>query len=121
MSTPTPPRTNERYLKLPHAYWEDGWHLRLELPAKVMLLIALSLTDGFPLPAERAHDWYGISPDTAQRGVAELAGHGLLDVNERFRAAPLSEIAWTSDRRYTLQPLFRQQRRAGATVTKLHA
>ncbi|MFN2502799.1 MAG: hypothetical protein ABR540_00925 [Acidimicrobiales bacterium] len=38
-----------------HSYGkaEEGWHLRLELPAKVLLLIALSLTDAFPsLPTE---------------------------------------------------------------------
>lgn len=48
------PATNrERYLKLPHAYWSDDWHLKLRLPGKTMLLIALSLDDDFPLPIAR--------------------------------------------------------------------
>lgn len=116
-----PAECGERYLKLPYAYWEAGWYLHLELPAKVVLLIALGLNDAFPLPAERARDWYGISPDTAQRGLAELEGHGLIDVDQRFKRAPLSETGWTAEHRYTLQPPFGPQRRAVATVTKLHA
>ncbi len=116
-----PAEDDERYLKLPYAYWEEGWHLRLELRAKVLLLIALGLTDAFPLPADRARDWYGISPDTVQRGLAELADHGLLNVDERFKKAALSETGWTTEYRYTLQPPFGPRRQAGATVTKLHA
>lgn len=116
-----PSERGERYLKLPYAYWDAGWHLRLELRAKVVLLIALSLSDAFTLPAERAGDWYGISPDTVQRGLSELQGHGLIDVAERFKPAPLSETGWTIEHRYTLQSPFGPKRRPVATVTKLHA
>lgn len=117
-----PAEDDERYLKLPYAYWEEGWHLKLELRAKVVLLIALSLSDAFLLPSDRARDWYGISPDTVQRGLRELQGHGLLDVDQRFKTAPLSETGWTTEHRYTLQPPFGPQRqRARATVTELHA
>ncbi len=116
-----PAEGDERYLKLPYVYWEDGWHLRLGLPGKVLLLIALSLTDAFPLPSGRARDWYGISPDTVQRGLSELADHGILDVDERFKRAPLSETGWTTERRYTLQSPFGPLRRVPATVAKLHA
>lgn len=78
----------ERYLKVPHAYWTDSLHLKLSLPAKVMLLIALSLDDGFPLPVARAKDWYGISSDTVKLGrqhLAELANLNLINVDEQYR------------------------------------
>jgi hypothetical protein len=45
---------DEPWLQFPHAYWIEGHHLKLGLPAKVMLIIALSLSDGFWLPYEYA-------------------------------------------------------------------
>ncbi len=63
------------YFKLPHAFWLEGWHERLDLPATAVLLIALSLRQAFSLPYERAGDWYGLSRDTVRRGVAELRRH----------------------------------------------
>ncbi len=114
-----PAKSRDRYLKLPHAYWTDGWHLKLTLPGKVMLLIALSLDDGFPLPIERARDWYGISPDTAQRGLAELETLDLLDVDVQYKPAPLAPEGYTQDRRFTLKAPFGPLRQPLATVTKL--
>jgi hypothetical protein len=114
-----PADNEERYLKLPYAYWNDRWHLRIDLPAKVALLIALSLDDAFPLPAGRACDWYGISADTAQRGLQALQGEQLLDVDERYKPEALSETGWVIERRYTLRPPFGPLRKATATITKL--
>ncbi|MGH9269257.1 MAG: hypothetical protein ACRD0D_13920, partial [Acidimicrobiales bacterium] len=85
-----PAAKRERYLKLPHTYWEQGWHLRLSLRAKVMLLVALSLDDGFVMPAERAPAWYGVSSDTAQRGLAELCTQCVLDADLGHKKAPLA-------------------------------
>lgn len=114
-----PAKNRDRYLKLPHAYWTGGWHLTLTLPAKVMLLIALSLDDGFPLPIERARDWYRISPDTAQRGLAELDRLDLLDVDLQYKPAPLAPDGYTQDRHFTLKSPFGPLRQPLATVTKL--
>ncbi len=50
---------------------DDGCET-LSLPGKAVLLIAHSLRPGFALPVEKAPEWYGISADTAQRGLAEL-------------------------------------------------
>jgi hypothetical protein len=116
-----PAARKERYLKLPHTYWTDSWHLKLSLPAKVMLLIALSLDDGFPLPVDRSKDWYGISSDTAQRGLAELANLNLINVDEQYRLEPLAPDGYTQDRRFTLKAPFGPLRRTLATVTKLQA
>ena len=60
------------YFQLPFTYWRDGWHERLTVPGKAMLLIALSLQDDFPLPYSKAPSWYGIAPSTAERGLREL-------------------------------------------------
>lgn len=81
-----------RYLKLPFAYWtaEQAWHRTLSLPAKAMLLVSLSLKANFVLPAEKVHDWYGISGDTADRGLRELQKLDLL--SRRFRTVD----NWTS-------------------------
>jgi hypothetical protein len=39
-----------------------------------MLLIALSLPDGFRQPYDRAPDWYGVSFDSAEEGLKEGSG-----------------------------------------------
>ena len=114
-----PGRSRERYLKLPHAYWAEHWHLALSLPGKVVLLIALSLDDGFPLPIEQARGWYGISPDTMQRGLAELENLNLLDVDVQYKPAPLAPEGYTQDRHFTLKAPFGPLRQPLATVTKL--
>ena len=69
-------------------------------------MIALSLNDEFRLPAEDMPDWYGISPDTAGRGLKGLIGHGLLDVREHYKTAPPSAVGYTADHLYTLQRPF---------------
>ncbi|MGH3898935.1 MAG: hypothetical protein ACRDTA_11940 [Pseudonocardiaceae bacterium] len=68
----------ERWLQLPHAYWIEGHYTDLSLPAKVILLIALSLDDGFALPQDRAPQWYGISADSADGGLRELVNPSAL-------------------------------------------
>lgn len=116
-----PAPSRQPYLKLPHAYWADDWHLKLRLPGKTMLLIALSLDDDFALPMEKGPDWYGISADTVQRGFDELRRHGLVEVDVRYKTAPLSPLGYTDDRHYTLKAPFGPLRRPLATVQKLHA
>lgn len=96
----------ERYLKLPHEYWTEGWSGQLKLPAKVMLLIALSLDDGFYLPVEKGPPWYGISSDTVSRGFEQLIHDELLAVDISQKKAPLSPQGFTTERHYTLKPPF---------------
>lgn len=114
-----PATARQKYLKLPHDYWTDGWHLTLDLSSKVMLLIALSLDDAFTLPIERAKDWYGISSDTAQRGLARLGELGVVDVDMRYRKEPLAAEGFTQARHFTLTAPFGPRRKPTATVTKL--
>jgi hypothetical protein len=117
-----PSKGGTSYMKLPYAYWEDGWYQKLEMPGKTLLLIALSLNNmGFILPEEKGPDWYGLSPDTVGRGLTELQQHQLLDVAEIPKPAPLAPEGFTLERRYTLRVPFVSKRQKLATVTKLPA
>jgi len=104
----------ERFLLLPNIYWLDGWHEELDLPATVMLLVALHERDGFKLPTERMPQWYGWSADTAERGLASLAKLEILSVTTRMTKAPLSPTGLAKTNEYTLQPLWRPVSKAPA-------
>ena len=115
-----PGLTKEPHLRLPNAFWQEGpngdrWYRVLNLPEVAMLLIGLSLSDDFRLPAESVPNWYGISADTAGRGLRGLIGYDLLDMRKHFKTAPLSPAGYTADHLYTLQKPFgprgRSQRR----------
>jgi len=60
-----------------------------------MLLVALSLPDGLYLPSEQADDWYGISPDSADRGLRELRKAALLDADRQWVKNQRSDTGWT--------------------------
>ncbi|MFI7246192.1 hypothetical protein [Streptomyces qinglanensis] len=67
------------YFQLPYEYWDKDWHNALSLPGKAMLLIALNQRKlEFTLPQERMYEWYGISADSAGKGISELQKHGIL-------------------------------------------
>jgi hypothetical protein len=108
-----------RWFRLPYAYWHEDHFLRLSLPAKALLLVALSLPDGFYLPSERAQGWYGVSPDTAERGLRELRTAGLLHDDRHWVKDQRSETGWTERWTYTLTGPFSQDaRRAAANARK---
>ena len=98
----------EPYFKLPFAYWTDdeSWYRRLDLAETALLLIALSLADDFILPYRMARRWYGISMDTAERGLRGLQDRGLLRSEITYKSAPLAPAGYTEERRYTLLPPF---------------
>jgi hypothetical protein len=104
----------EAYFQLPHAFWTaaEQWHRKLDLAELAMLLIALSLPDEFTLVYERAPKQFGISADTAQRGLKGLQQKGLLKMRKVFKPAPLAPDGYTEERRYTLQPPFRRRKAA---------
>jgi len=92
------------YFIFPLAYFRDGWHTRLSLPATAVLLIALRKSRNkkqpwFQLRTEPQSAWYGISPDTLQRGLDELRDVGLLHIHQRrvrdykarFGSTPVNE------------------------------
>lgn len=101
-----PHKLGEAYLQLPHTYWREGWDVRLDLASVAVLLIALSLGDGFILPHARVRDWYGLSSSTLTKGIRGLRSHGLLDVRRDRKEAPLAPEGYTWEHHYTLQPPF---------------
>jgi hypothetical protein len=114
-----PPRGekgSERYFQLPFDYWLDdpAWYRELSLPETAMLLIALSLADGFILPVEKARAWYGVSRHTAQRGLQGLHRRGLLDRRLDWKETNLVESFYAQERFYTLKPPFGPKGRAAS-------
>jgi len=99
----------ENYLRLPHSYWSEGYAETFKLPGKVMLLIALSRPDDFWLPQERVREWYGISADTASRGLHELRDADILTQRTETITAPLSPTGLASHLHYTLAGPFSRE------------
>ncbi len=103
----TRPNTRtDRWLRLDHAFWLDGWCDKLTLPGLAMLLVALHEKTGFRLPTERVPEWYGWSADTAERGLVELEKHGILQKIQRRRKEPLSSSGVGRVNEYYLLPPF---------------
>ena len=65
-----------------------------------MLLIALTLKDGFWLPYDQVPEWYGVSSDSAEEGLKELRKIGLLDAESNWIKAPRSATGWTEQLLY---------------------
>lgn len=101
------PGREGNYFKLPHAYWLGNFHNRMGLPAKAVLLIALSLQDDFLLPTKQGAKWYGLSKDTVRKGLRTLRLLGILDMREQRKKAPLAPLGFTNERRYMLREPFR--------------
>jgi hypothetical protein len=78
----SPTGTNrDHYLILPNEFWTRQLHGTLSWPALSVLLILLKETGGkptAPLAIDRAQPWYGISRTTAEQGLAELRGLGIV-------------------------------------------
>jgi hypothetical protein len=107
---------SDPYFPLPIEYFRDRWYKQLDLSAKAALLIALSLPDEFYLPAEWVTRWYGISADTAARGLEKLRSLGLLGRGMRFKPAPLTDQGWTREYTYRLKEPFARRRLPGRRV-----
>lgn len=108
------------YFVIPHEYWLEGWDQKLSLPAKAMLLIALKETGTSPsfwMRHDDAPAWYGISSDTAQRGLAELVSEGLMQVFHQKIAAAKSPSGYTTRDHYTLRSPFSMDARKALQAT----
>lgn len=100
------PRTkDDPWFNLPHEFWSKRLSDTLSLAGKTMYLIALSLGKSFYLPYERATDWYGISPKTAQRGLSELVDLNVLSKAQGYAVDVRSETGWTVRIQYTHRDL----------------
>lgn len=94
------------YLKLPYEYFTQRWHAELGLAGKATLMICLAQAPTFTLPTERAGGWYGVSPDSLQRGLDELRNLGLVKVWTRAKKAPRTRLGFTVVNHYALQRPF---------------
>ncbi len=101
-----PYKSREPYFKLSFSYWLDGYDERLSFAAKTILLIGLSLPRSFILPGTQVKRWYGISPDTLERGLDGLMREELVRRRGEFKKAPLAPIGYTQQWRYQLMPPF---------------
>ncbi len=103
----------EQYFGLPFEYWLNGWDERLGLAAKAMLLISLSLTTRpqkeFHLPIDKAEVWYGLSADTADRGLRELRDTEILTARTIYVPNVLAATGWIERRMHHLQEPFGAQ------------
>jgi hypothetical protein len=98
--------TRRGYFNVPHEYFLDDWYQRLKLPAKATLMICLAQKPIFTLPTEHAAGWYGISADTLQRGLDQLAKAGLLHRWWRSKKAPRARYGLTKINHYRLLDPF---------------
>ncbi|MFG1913066.1 hypothetical protein [Kribbella sp. NPDC048928] len=112
---PAEVRPRDTYLKLPHAYWTEGWHEKLDLAATAMLLVALHEKPVFRLATEHMEEWYGWSPDTAEAGFKTLEDNGLLDKTREREDQPLSPLGFTFYNLYELTGPFKRTRPAVKT------
>lgn len=110
---------DDLYLRLPFAYWTEGWHAKLRLPGTAMLLVALHEKPVFQLPTEHMHEWYGWSPDTAERGFEELVRAGLLKKTTQWKKAPLSPTGLTQVNEYELIGAFKRTQLTKSAAKKL--
>jgi len=106
----------DAYLQIPAAYWTDPerWYRKLSLAAKAVLLIGLSQRQPFALPVERAKSWYGVSQETATKGLTELQDRGLLTCHSTYRLAPLTPAGVIELRHYTLAGVFKKKSGKGS-------
>ena len=105
------PRGEPRgFLSFPFAYFVDRWHKEIGLAGKVVLLIALSQKPIFTLVTERAADWYGVSPDTLQRGLQDLRDHGLLETWAVGRKTPRARTGLTMVHHHRLTSPLRREK-----------
>ncbi|MGN7966970.1 hypothetical protein ACTJKK_12920 [Microbacterium sp. 22179] len=105
------------YFSLPDEFWIDGLFGRLSLPALVMLLVIAKETNSKKtkevwLPYEYMPDWYGISAKSAQKGITELLGEGILNRRPDSKPAPLSPTGSTTHMYYSLTGVYGHTSRA---------
>lgn len=102
-------KRSTNYFVLPLAFFLEGWHARLRLPATAVLLIALNqsrMRTWFELRTQHAADWFDISADTLQRGLDQLREEGLLEVRQRRVKDPRARYGLTTINEYRLLGSF---------------
>jgi len=104
------PYTRSRdFFYFPLDYFRKGWHTRLGLAPTSVLLIGLYKSrrqPWFQLRTETQSAWYGISPDTLQRGLDELRDANLLRIHPRQVRDNKARFGTTTVNEYLLLDVF---------------
>ncbi len=108
---------SDAYLKIPFSLWRSGLADDLGLPGLSTLLVASCERRRFELATERMEEWYGWSPDTAERGFRELAGHGVIQIEQTYKKAPASPSGTTRVNRYSLVKPYLHRRNTVKALT----
>ncbi len=85
----------DRFLRLPPAFWTGGYDTKLDIPGLAMLLAIAHAKPWARFPATKAEQWYGWSEDTTLRGIRKLLELGLIEQREAYVKAPLSPAGVT--------------------------
>jgi predicted transcriptional regulator len=93
---------NDRFLRIPTAFWKGGLDAEITLPGLAMLLVVAKEKPWSSYPPDRMDEWYGWSADTTQRGLKALLDHGLVERREAYLRAPLSPTGSTLIYQYRL-------------------
>lgn len=108
------------YFQLPLAYWLDDHYVKLSLPAKAMLMIALGEQSEFKLPIAQAPTFYGISSETAARGFEELLRSGFARFEVRTVKDPMAPLGKRNVKFWRLlKPYDRELETAPETPVRL--
>jgi hypothetical protein len=97
------PVKGESYGNLPLNYWRERHFATLPLAAKAMLVVSLVQHGPFTLPQERVKDWYGISADTAYKGLSILRERRLLTRQSEWKLNRRSPSGYSQGYVYTLR------------------
>ncbi|MFP5363220.1 MAG: hypothetical protein ACLGI5_10890 [Thermoleophilia bacterium] len=94
------------FFYLPYDFFLQRWHKKLSLRARATLLICMAQNEVFELRTEHATRWYGLSPDSMQRGMVELRDARLLRSWLDYRPAPRARLGFTQVNLNRLLPPF---------------
>lgn len=100
---------NDPYFQLPLEYWLADHYMKLSMPGKAMLLIALGEQPEFELPVIQVPKFYGISPETAVRGYDELVRAGLASYEQRVIKDPMAPIGKRAVKFWRLLPPYQRE------------
>jgi len=100
---------NDPYFQLPLEYWLADHYMKLSMPGKAMLLIALGEQPEFELPVIQVPKFYGLSPETAVRGFDELVRAGLARYEQRVIKDPMAPLGRRAVKFWRLLPPYQRE------------
>ncbi|MFJ1549986.1 hypothetical protein [Streptomyces sp. NPDC088246] len=89
-----------RFLQIPTTFWTQGRAEKLNLPGLALFLVVAREKHWVALPADRAPEWYGWSPDTHARGLKQLVDLGLVQKRAFKKKAPFAPLGFTIAHEY---------------------